>query len=190
MSDTEEALKAEVARLRAGLEFYADPTNWSKKIQRSDGREYFVDTGTAAHGDQGTTARRLLGLGAQIDPEARAKAHAEIMAICVEHDCLIEKDPVKINAVIDDVIGKSQKVVNDILGGKAQAINSLLGKCLGAIGRYKADPDVIRPLLTEKLEAMKAQLDKAKAPESDIQEYMQKTLKTIDSQLGRSQDAK
>jgi len=65
---TDEELKKEYERLkqvneglRMALSFYANPLNWGKKvILMPENREYYVDTGTVCHNDQGIVARNAL----------------------------------------------------------------------------------------------------------------------------------
>jgi aspartyl-tRNA(Asn)/glutamyl-tRNA(Gln) amidotransferase subunit B len=59
-------------------------------------------------------------------------------------------DESAIAAVVDDVIASETKAVADYRAGNKRAIEALFGKVMGRM-KGKADPQIVRKLLAEKL---------------------------------------
>lgn len=72
--------------------------------------------------------------------------------IVEEKDLAQTSDTGEIGAVIDRVIADNPDAVADYLGGKKQAIGRLIGETMRASGG-KANPQVVRQMLEEKLQA-------------------------------------
>jgi aspartyl-tRNA(Asn)/glutamyl-tRNA(Gln) amidotransferase subunit B len=76
------------------------------------------------------------------------------LQIAQDENLLIVADSGAAEKVIDGVLEKSPKLVADYVGGKDAVINAIFGKCMGEF-KGKGDPAVIRPLLEQKLLALR-----------------------------------
>ena len=75
--------------------------------------------------------------------------------IATAENLLIVTDTGATDKIIDDVLLKFPKLVADFVGGKDAVLNAIFGKCMGEF-KGKGDPAVIRPMLEQKLLALRA----------------------------------
>ena len=76
------------------------------------------------------------------------------LQIAQEENLLVVADAGAAEKVIDEVIAKFPKLVADYVGGKDAVVNAIFGKCMAEF-KGKGDPAVIRPILEQKLKALR-----------------------------------
>jgi len=74
--------------------------------------------------------------------------------IALEENLLVVSDSGATEKVIDDVIARQTKLVDDYVKGKDAVVNALFGACMKEF-KGKGDPQVIRPMLEQKLKALR-----------------------------------
>lgn len=90
---------------------------------------------------------------ASATPEQRSTREM-ISKICVDHNLMLIQDPVEIEKAVCSVLENNPKLVGDYLKGKQAVVNAIFGKCMAFFGKYKGDPELIRPILEKKLKEL------------------------------------
>ena len=101
-----------------------------------------------ASSKQGTINRNTGRRGLHEDDRAGGKSAAEIVK---EENLAQTSDAGALEAIVDQVLAANAKIVEDYRGGKKAAFGRLMGESMKASGG-KANPQVVKDLLTKKLE--------------------------------------
>ena len=103
-----------------------------------------VDDGTLNKGSATTVLEEMWDTGADPAAIVEAKGLAQV------------SDTGLIGEQVDQVLAANDNLVQSYLGGNEKVFGAMMGKTMGAL-KGKGDPQVVRQLLMEKLQALKSQ---------------------------------